>query len=407
MRTFPSYTNIIHMESYIVEVTQKVLDREFPTGERRRILPQHGRINFCCPYCGDSHKNPRNKRGNIYLNKLKYVCFNCGKNTYFDTFAKDFDQQLDPDKKLEIIEHLEKNVTYTDYTNDFLESDLDELIKLTDLVEKCNTTTDTPIYDLTPIKPGSGVDKHLSGRGISPELRQNIWQAKARKSGGTFEHVIVLMNRRGEDVLGIQIRNLKSGKRRSFNVYNYEHILNWVKGEEHGINVNKVVLYTKLSYFFNIMNIDVSKPVTLFEGYIDSLFFPNSIGVTGVNTDLTFLENSGIDLRYFYDNDNEGDKKSIEKLDQGRQVFLWGKLFKFLEQKKKPSDPYSYMDRIKKIKDLNKLAEILPNPYKTLSLHKFFSCDEMDRMFIPKVSWDRNTTQEKNYGFLTSQMFGD
>lgn len=395
------------MESYVIEVTQKVLDREFPAGERRRISPQHGRINFCCPYCGDSHKNPRNKRGNIYFNKLKYVCFNCGKNAYFDTFAKDFDQQLDPDKKLEIIEHLEKNVTYTDYTNDFLESDLDELIKLTDLVEKCNTTTDTPIYDLTPIKPGSGVDKHLSGRGIPPELRQNIWQAKARKTGGTFEHVIVLMNRRGEDVLGIQIRNLKSGKRRSFNVYNYEHILKWVKGEDHSISMNKVILYTKLSYFFNIMNIDVSRDVTLFEGYIDSLFFPNSIGVTGVNTDLTFLENSGIDLRYFYDNDNEGDKKSIEKLDQGRQVFLWGKLFKFLEQRKKPSDPYSYMVRIKKIKDLNKLAEILPNPYKSLSLHKFFSCDEMDRMFIPKVSWDRNTTQEKNYGFLTSQLFGD
>jgi hypothetical protein len=393
------------MEDYLISVTQKILDKEFSHGERRRIVPHHGRINFCCPYCGDSHNNPRNKRGNIYFNKLKYVCFNCGKTTTFDTFSKDFDQQLDPDKKLEIIRHLESNVTYQDYGSDFLDTKLDDLVKMDVLVKVCNENPDLPIYDLTPVRKGSGIDKYLTGRGITPELRTNIWQAKARKRGGLYEHVIVLLNRRGDDVLGIQVRNLKSGKRRSFNVYNYENLIKWTRGEEHGLDSHKIVLYTKLSYFFNIMNIDVGRPVTLFEGYIDSLFFPNSIGVTGVNTDLTFLETSGIDLRYFYDNDNEGNKKSLEKLDKGYQVFLWGKLFEHLLNTKKPGDPYSYISRIRKIKDLNKLAELIPDPYKKLKLIGFFSTDELDRNYLPRIV--KPNAPEKDYNFHISQVFGD
>ena len=53
----------------------------------------------------------------------------------------------------------------------------------------------------------------------------------------------------------------------------------------------------------NILNVDFSEKITVFEGYLDSLFFPNSLGVVGVNTDMRFLENNDLDLQYFYDND--------------------------------------------------------------------------------------------------------
>ena len=52
--------------------------------------------------------------------------------------------------------------------------------------------------------------------------------------------------------------------------------------------------------------------ITVFEGYIDSLFFPNSIGLVGVNTDYRFLESNNLDLQYFFDNDEAGYKKSEE-----------------------------------------------------------------------------------------------
>jgi hypothetical protein len=43
-------------------------------------------------------KNAHSKRGNVYLNKLIYICFNCDKKTTFDRMCRDFNEQVDPDK---------------------------------------------------------------------------------------------------------------------------------------------------------------------------------------------------------------------------------------------------------------------------------------------------------------------
>ena len=91
----------------------------------------------------------------------------------------------------------------------------------------------------------------------------------------------------------------------------------------------EAISYNKLSHFINILNVDFSQPVTIFEGYFDSHFFPNSIGVIGVNTDITFLlKDESLNLRFFYDNDSDGYKASNEKLKMGYKVFLWKLLFK-------------------------------------------------------------------------------
>jgi hypothetical protein len=106
--------------------------------------------------------------------------------------------------------------------------------------------------------------------------------------------------------------------------------------------------------------------------------------VVGVNTDMKFLENNQLDLQYFYDNDPAGYQKSEEKIKDGYPVFLWKKLFESIVDKKNPQDPYGLMYRISKVKDLNKLAELSPNPYKKFELNKFFSKDLMDLRWIPK-----------------------
>ena len=143
--------------------------------------------------------------------------------------------------------------------------------------------------------------------------------------------------------------------------------------------------YNKLSYYFNVMNVDFNQPVTIFEGYLDSLFLPNSIGITGLNTDLDFFEkNPDLDIRYFFDNDDPGYKKTAEKIKDGFCVFLWKKLFESIVDKKNPSDPYHLYHKISKVKDLNKLAEMVPNPYKELKLEEYFSKDIYDLRYIPK-----------------------
>lgn len=373
--------------NYIKSVVQKILNKEFANSYKRTIKPYEDRINFACPYCGDSHNNVRSKRGNIWFNKLIYVCFNCDKRTSFDRLAKDFNEILDPDKKLEIIEHLESNIDYSDYENGFVETRLDDLINLKDLEDAFNVKKLSPIFDFKPIQYGSGIYKYLIGRGIPPNLHKDIYQAKYTKGDEGYEHIIVFLNRREDKVLGLQVRNLKGGKRRFFVIYNWEHLYRWVNGQDVEIDLTKSVVYNKLSYFFNILNVNFEKKITLFEGFLDSLFYPNSIGMVGVNTDDRFLRTNNLDLQYFYDNDNTGHKNSALRIKSGDSVFLWKKLFNDIVERKKSDDPHKLLYRISKVKDLNKLAELIPDPYHKFNLNKYFSEDGNDIIWISNPKW--------------------
>lgn len=371
---------------YIKSLVQKVLNKEFANVQKRRINEYSDRLNCACPYCGDSHRNNYAKRGNVYLNRLIYVCFNCDRKTTIDKFFKDFNEQIDPDKKLEMIDHLNSVMTYADYQNEFIDAKFDNLIDLADLEDAISKNL-TPFTEFTPIKVNGGVYKYLINRGILPQYHSNIYQAKFWKNEDEYEWIIVMLNRKANKILGMQVRNLKEGRRRMFKIYNYENILEWInigKQEPFIIDINEMVIYNKLSYYFNILNIDFEKQITVFEGYLDSLFFPNSIGLVGVNTDFRFLENNGFDLQYFFDNDEAGFKKSEEKMKEGYPVFLWNKLFDDIVRKKKSADPFKLLHRISKVKDINKLCQITPDAYKSLKLQSFFSKDLMDIKWIPK-----------------------
>jgi hypothetical protein len=382
------------MKNYIIDIVQKIINSEFSTQIERKVLDHDNRINFRCPYCHEGRTKTK-KRGNVYLDKLIYICFRCDKKTTFDKFAKDFNQQIDPDHKLEMIQHLDSISTYSDYNDDFIDTSIDNLISIDELkivIEK----NLTPLSDFTPIRKNSGVYKYLINRGINEELHTNIYQAKYWKNEDQYEWVIAMLNRRGDKLLGMQLRNLKYGKNRLFNIYNYEHLLEWVnliRLEPIELGLNEIVLYNKLSYFYNIMNVNFELPITVFEGYIDSLFFPNSIGLVGINTDSFFLENNNLELRFFYDNDEVGQKKSAEMIKK-YSVFLWQKLFTNIVEKKNDKDPYSLYDRISSVKDLNKLNELVPNCYTKLELEKFFSKDVLDKIWLKKQTYKKI---EKNY----------
>jgi len=161
--------------------------------------------------------------------------------------------------------------------------------------------------------------------------------------------------------------------------------------------MNDLVIYNKLSYYFNILNVNFEEKITVFEGYLDSLFFPNSIGLVGVNTDFRFLESNNLDLQYFFDNDEAGYKKSEEKLKENYAVFLWRKLFEDIVNKKNAADPYRLLHRISKVKDINKLAELVPEPFKKLELNSFFSQDVMDVKWIPKFRRRKKNEEETDY----------
>lgn len=388
------------MKEYINHIVQKIVNKEFSSKIERTVISHNDRVQFRCPFCHEGRTKTK-KRGNIYYNKLLFICFRCGHKTSLDKFCKDFNEQIDPDKKLEMIEYLDEVMTYADYEGDFIDAKFDDLIDLEDLERVFNSNI-TPISDFQPIKKGKGIYKYLIGRGINEKLHKNIYQAKYWINENQHEWVIVMLNRRENKVLGIQIRNLKLGKRRMFKIYNYESLLEWVnwgKKEPKEIDINQMVVYNKLSYYFNILNVNLTETITVFEGYLDSLFYPNSIGLVGVNTDYKFLENNELDIQYFFDNDSAGFKKSVEKINQGYRVFLWKKLFENIVDSKKTNDPYRLYHRISKVKDINKLSELVPDAYTKLRLSDFFSQDILDKKWIPLVKFKYDNTKDYDYKF--------
>jgi len=142
----------------------------------------------------------------------------------------DFNESIDPEKKLEIIQYLDSVVDYSDYETDFGDFKVDDLFDIKDLEELFNVKKLTPIFDFKPIDEKSGVYKYLIGRGIPKELHRDIYQAKYSKGDEGFEHIIIFLNRRGNKVLGLQVRNLKEGRRRFFVIYNWESIYRWLNG---------------------------------------------------------------------------------------------------------------------------------------------------------------------------------
>ncbi len=383
-------------KSYIKSIISRILNKTFVSPVKRKIADYEDRLNFSCPYCGDSSRQDHKKRGNLYFNKLFYICFNCDKKTSFDRMSKDFNEALDPDKKLEIINYLDSVIHYSDFESDFLSTNINDLVNLSDLEELFNVKNTSQIFDFRPIDPKGGVFKYLINRGISKNLHRDIYQAKFSKGDEGFDHIIVLLNRRGDKVLGMQIRNLKEGRKRFFLIYNWGTLYRWVNGEDVEIDPTKEVMYNKLSYYFNILNVSFDKTITVFEGYIDSLFYPNSIGVVGTNTDFRFIESNNIDIQYFFDNDPAGFKKSEEKLKSGFKIFLWKKLFEDIVSKKKSKTPHELLYRISKVKDLNKLCEIFPGAFSKLNLPEYYSQDLLDIKFLPRITWKKKIF-EKDY----------
>ena len=387
-------------ESYIKSVLKQIVDKVHTHPQKKEVRDKAGGgFQIACPYCGDSHKNPNNYRGN--LNKiLYYKCFNdgCDKKTHFTSMTKDFGIDIDGETKKQIYGYLDKYTNNIESLEDeLLENGMSFLIDFDKLQNSINTNTcDSKLHNLKSIQKGSAQYYYLmEDRGlINNKLWKNIYQADFYITPDWKEKCIVYLNRKANKIIGMQVRNLKEGNKRLFHIYTYEDLHDWVGDKE--VSDGQLMMYNKLSYFYGILDIDFSKDITLFEGYGDAVLMPNSIGLAGVNTDTSFMEQDGITTRYFFDNDDAGHLKSEEKMKEGREVFLWEKLFKWLVENKNDFDPYSHYNKIKKVKDLTKLNSILPNAYIELKLENYFSVDRFDLKYIPKIEKKKNYYDNKH-----------
>lgn len=373
---------------YIKSVIKDILEKNHTHKSKKevKLAPTSSnpdRLNFACPICGDSDKVTSKKRGNLYIKSLRFKCFNCGETETFFSFARRFNHEIDLDKKIDMIDYINENMDKIKWNeDDFVLNNLDKLIPIEDLTTYFNTNDDSPITDFRPVQKGSRVFNYLNDRKIFNH--DDIYEGTYWHTRSWSEPVLINMNQSQSKVLGIQVRNIKPRGTRFYKIYAFSEIYKKVYSKE--LDDIEKIGYDKLSYLYNVLKVNWDQPITIFEGFLDTKFFPNAIGCVGTNTDLTFLLNQDLKIRFFYDYDKAGLKKQKEMINNGQSVFLWERFFE--EWSTKSKNPSSALYKLKtNIVDLNDIGNLINNPYKSLDLEKYFSVDEMDLYWIKDLEY--------------------
>lgn len=364
----------------IIEKIQKILNNKFKKDSfhKRQIDHYSDRINFACPFCGDSLRDPRKKRFNVYLNSLSCHCFNCNHHSGINSFLKQFNEELCMEDKIQVHEiqqttkKFERRISnnQSSYSFQLLDklaipkSILFDILKLT-----------------TPYKSKECSD-YLNSRNI------NIKQWKYFAYNEKSKELYILNINSNDRIIGMQIRQLDPNSQKAryltrslskiySNIFKkdlsilIERLLKSMENgekyitEEDGIE-NIQANLDRLSGLFNVMNVDMNSPLTIVEGPIDSLCISNAIalqGATKLNNYFDELKN----VRFLFDNDKIGKEHTLNKLKTNKKVFLWGMYIKKMNIKTK----------VKDINDIIKMKLFNNEVYESC-----FSNDEFDVMFI-------------------------
>lgn len=363
----------------IKDKLQVILNRSFKESYRRKLDIYSDRINICCPICGDSATDIRKKRGNLYLNSLSYHCYNCGAHMGINSFLHRFDEDLSSEDKIVVHEiqqnskKFEKKVSSSQGSMSM--TLLDKLAIPKDILFKQLGIT-SPYRDQT-------ATKYLKSRMI------DIKDWKYFGYNPLSAELYILNISPSNRVIGYQIRQLDPNStknrymsRRLTKIYSevfnknispiVERLLLQIPNgdkyitEEDGIE-NIVANLDRLSGIFNIMNINMGRPLTIMEGPIDSLAVDNSIALQGASKQLDGFFDNVENVRYLFDNDKTGKEMSLKKLKSHKTVFLWTQYIDMIHTKEK-------------IKDVNDLQKM--NLFNQEILEKCFSDDEFDAMYI-------------------------
>jgi hypothetical protein len=311
----PSFSDVkkeIDINDFVTKVenqVREILIKRFPNiSTKQQISPKVGRLNISCPYCGDSATDHWKKRGNLYLASFDYHCFNCGYHTNYENMAKDFSKDIDVTE----INFLRETSAKAS-VNRGVAGNLDPSIFMqSEVIEKWAVDRVELILKMGFSEAkGSSIETYLRKR-LQFDMSRFAWNEKAQKL------LIFNLTSDKKKVLGFQIRNFKAlPKYLTFKLSRiYLEIFGMDIPEE-----EEFIYADKISTTFGIMDLDINKPITVFEGPLDAYLFNNAVAVCSVKNDFPF----DINVRWMYDYDKAGKEAAIEKIKRGEQVFLWKK----------------------------------------------------------------------------------
>lgn len=298
----------------IIPKIQAILDRYFPDEPaKRKIKIYKDRVSFAAPCCGDSAHDASKKRGNIILEgkfKNMYKCHNCGACMSMYNFFKKFGEGL----SLKAINYVVSNKpSYSD--------------------SSVNGGNMSAIYDVDIIDEFA-IDReyfkaacHLEDCDVMNAGRLYLINRAQYNFKKFLYHprsslLFVLNLTPSGKIIGLQVRSLnkyiKGGNK--YKTYKLSKIYSLMLHQEKEIPEN----IDDLSMLFNILLIDYTKPVTVVEGPMDSFLMSNCVATCGAGHHFDF----SMAIVYLYDDDLAGRKHAIEKLNEGKPVFMWSKFKK-------------------------------------------------------------------------------
>jgi hypothetical protein len=356
-------TNSYQISNFV----QDVLNLRFKGDHHRTKInsDDSDKLNFACPYCGDSEKDPTKKRGNLYLTTGSYKCFNDGcltwvpLNKFVSNFALKYSLNLPslPDQnriKKPIRQETKRGFLIEFLMNPKVKNSLLDFsyIQSRFFLKPCkDAPVDSPIYE------------YLKSRNMFklPSFEQTCYYDNRMDKIYIFN-----LDLRSGKVLGVSLRRITDGGGPKYNIRNYSEFLK--TGLISGIDQDIISKIDSINNYFNILNINFGYPVIVTEGQIDAMFLDNSIATTGVTKSKALLGTllSKKNALILFDNDKAGREESIKLIKDGYKVFMWANLMDDLRKK--------YPDRMKslnKIKDINDLYNFYLDQDPSLNFEQF------------------------------------
>jgi len=343
----------------IIYKVESILKRNHTCSDKSELKQMHQRLNFACPYCGDSTEDNKKKRGNLYWESLSFHCFNCGLHRDADSFLRDYDESFHGDSRIELMKLIKERKRYE--INNSIKFDL--FLQLDNLsIHKDELFHSLNIYPIN--EKTKRAYAYLKSRLLTSNLERFGFDPRRNML------YIFNLDISGSRVIGYQVRNLGESTAKYLS-YNIERIYTKLN-KPLDFSPEKIDSLNRISMLFGILHLDFSKDFTIHEGPIDAMFMKNSIGITGVKKNVDDFDELD-SVRYFFDNDYEGKKKIIEKIKIRKKGFLWKKYI-----------AENNLTR-HKIKDLNDLVKIAYKENKKDILNNinlYFSDNPKDMIYV-------------------------
>lgn len=256
--------------------------------------------NCRCPYCGDSSKSKTKARGYIYRNKeglLSFQCHNCGENHHFRNFLRFVDGRLADEYVLETLKGEEAPVsTIQKPKEENRKPWRDHLVPIAEL-SRLHPARD---YIASRKIPKKAHDRIF----YSEDFREFVHQMRLDKEVSPEPRLVFVETDRFDNLKIVVARAIMPSELRYITLMVDED-------------------YPKL---FGLGRIDHTKPVTVVEGAIDSLFLPNCVAALDAN--LTSYRQAGTITSPTLVWDNEPRSRHTTRrvqqaIQQGEKVCIW------------------------------------------------------------------------------------